>query len=279
LEPEQILLIHVPEARELNLTPDSGPLEILFEDEHLAFINKPRGLSVHPSETDLGVTVVHRLMFHLKTLSTVGGVLRPGIVHRLDKNTSGVLVVSKSDAVHLALARLFETHDLDRRYWAWCYGTASRINSKSPLKLETRIARNPQDRLKMSCDIEGGRTAISEFLKLKNYSTAQHSPFASWIEAKLYTGRTHQVRVHLNHLGSSILGDTLYGVPTATQPKLKTIPQPVRQVMELLQGQALHARVLGLRHPVTGENLRFEANLPEVLTHLTQALEPYQIDP
>ena len=276
LELDQEIEIIIPAPRALDLTPDSGPLQILFEDEYLAVINKPRGISVHPSDTDTGVTVVHRLLHHLKSLSSVGGVLRPGIVHRLDKYTSGVLIVSKTDAVHVELAQLFSEHRLERIYWAWCYGSSPKIPRDRGFRLETKIARNPKDRLKMSCDVLVGRSAISDFRKLKEFSVRTFKgPIASLVEAQLHTGRTHQVRVHLNHLASSILGDSLYGVPSQNQPKLKSLPHDVRASVDSLGGQALHARVLGLIHPITGAELRFEGPLPDELTALAQSLEPY----
>ena len=269
LLPGSEIVIEVPEPAPLDVIAEDIPLDILFEDEHLLVVNKQPGLTVHPSETQVSGTLVNALLHKIKDLSGIGGVLRPGIVHRIDKDTSGALVVSKSDAAHAGLAALFARHDLERRYWAFCYGSP---RWESEFRFESTLGRSQQDRKKMAVNVENGRKAVSIFSKIGEYSVAGKSPFASWIEARLMTGRTHQVRVHLTHLHHSLLGDPVYGTPTDTQAKWKLLPHEIQRAVRALPGQALHARILGFRHPVTGQELRFEAPLPPALQSLVDRL-------
>ncbi len=259
----------VPAPVAISVEPEDIPIEILFEDAHLLVVNKAPGLTVHPSETQKSGTLVNALLFHVKDLSGIGGKLRPGIVHRIDKDTSGALVVSKTDEAHAGLSKLFATHDIDRRYWAVCYGSPA---WDGPEILRTSIGRSPVDRKKMAVDVRNGRDAVSRFTVLERFGSAGKTPHASLIEAKLETGRTHQVRVHLTHLGHSLLGDPVYGSPSPNQHKWKMLPTEVRSAVEALPGQALHARVLGFVHPVTGEKLHFTAPLFPELQTLLEAL-------
>lgn len=253
----------IPAPRTLELIPEYRPIEILFEDEHLAVINKPAGLTVHPSETQHEGTLVHILLHRIKDLSGIGGVLRPGIVHRLDKNTSGALVISKTDAAHQKLVEIFSEHRLERRYWALCYGRFA-----APARIEGSIGRNPQDRKKMAMNVKGGREAVTHVRSLAHYGA-----HACWIEAMLETGRTHQVRVHLTAHGNSLLGDPVYGTPTSKNTKWTVLPPRVQAAVREIPGQALHARVLGFEHPITGQAHRFEAEPPQAWLALRQALE------
>ncbi len=241
----------------LEMVPENIPLQLLFEDEHLVVINKQPGLTVHPSETQHQGTLVNALLFHIKDLSGIGGVLRPGIVHRIDKNTSGAIVVTKTDLAHAGLSTQFANHSIQRKYWALVYGAPK---FEGTYRLETKLGRNPTDRVKMAVTTEEGRNAVTLFSVRCAYGVPQKNPFAAWIEATLETGRTHQVRVHLNHLGHSILGDPLYGVPSANQPKWRALPHAVQDKVIALPGQALHARVLGFKHPITEQELYFEAD-------------------
>ena len=266
-----LVSIDFPDPIPMEIQPEAIPLEFLFQDEHIAVINKPAGLTVHPSSTQATGTLVHALLYHLKDLSGVGGVQRPGIVHRLDKDTSGALVIAKSDLAHRKLVEIFTAHQIERRYWALCYGVPKRTG-----KIATLIARNPNDRLKMSCEVTEGREAITQVQVLQKFGHSGQAPFASWIEAQLETGRTHQVRVHLTHLDSSLLGDPLYGKPMAQQPKWKALPKEVQAGIEKLPGQALHARVLGFAHPISGVPLRFEANPPPAFQALEKTLENFR---
>jgi 23S rRNA pseudouridine1911/1915/1917 synthase len=187
-------------------------------------------------------------------------------------------VITKSDAAHRALSELFSKHGIEREYWAFCYG-APKVRSG---RIESLIGRNPKDRKKMSSNVREGRKAITHYQVLTEYfESAAHRassasrPFASWVSARLETGRTHQVRVHLTDLGHSLLGDPVYGTPTRSQPKWKALPTSIREAVEKLPGQALHARVLGFTHPITGQPLRVEAPLPPALAELQQRLAAY----
>lgn len=265
--------VTLPDPTPIEVLPENIPITILYEDEHLIVVNKQPGLTVHPSDTQASGTLVNALLFHVKDLSGIGGKLRPGIVHRIDKHTSGALVVSKHDEAHTGLAKLFATHTIQRKYWAFAYGS---FRNDEPIKCQTTIARSPADRKKMAVNIEGGRIAISKFQQLEAYGLSQKIPFASLIEATLETGRTHQVRVHLNHLGHSLLGDPTYGTPNAAQAKWKALPNTVQAAVEALPGQALHARVLGFVHPITGKELYFEAEPFCAFAHLMEELKQFK---
>lgn len=265
--------IDFPAPEPSELVPEDRPLEILFEDEHLLVVNKPPGLTVHPSPTQMKGTLVHALLHHIQDLSGIGGVLRPGIVHRIDKDTSGALVITKTDAAHVKLAEVFSKHDIERCYWALCYGAPP--FSKSPKKIESLIGRNPNDRKKMSMTVKTGRSAITYYSCLKEYSIPQKKPFASWLNITLETGRTHQIRVHLTGEGYSILGDPVYGTPTQNHPKWQALPNSIRTSVQTLPGQALHARVLGFTHPITKQPLRFEADPPPEFKAVLEELEKF----
>lgn len=256
----------------MEVLPENIPIQILFEDEHLIVVNKQPGLTVHPSDTQMNSTLVNALLYHVKNLSGIGGKLRPGIVHRIDKDTSGALVVTKDDLTHQGLSKLFATHDIQRKYWALSY--SSPAWEKQTIK--TTIGRSLQDRKKMAVNVEDGREAISHFLKIEEYAQAAKKPFASMIEATLLTGRTHQVRVHLNHLGHSILGDPVYGTPSSSQHKWTALPIEIQKAVNDLPGQALHARVLGFVHPITKKELYFEAEPFPELEKTIQLLRTYR---
>lgn len=266
--------VRFPPVQSLELKPENISLDILHEDAHLIVVNKPAGLTVHPSETQKTGTLVHALLYHVKDLSGIGGVLRPGIVHRIDKDTSGALVITKTDEAHQKLSEVFARHEIERQYWAICYGAPDFQGHEK--RLETLIARNPNDRMKMSIDVKEGRKAVSHFLMKEAYGVSGQKPFASFIQARLETGRTHQIRVHLTSLHHSILGDPLYGTPTSNQPKWKALPKKIQDLTSALPGQALHAATLGFKHPVSGQNLRFEAPPPEHFQRLLDGLSEYR---
>ncbi len=247
--------IKIADPTPIEVLPENIPIQILFEDEHLIVVNKQPGLTVHPSDTQASGTLVNALLHHVKNLSGIGGKLRPGIVHRIDKDTSGAIVISKDDLTHQGLSKLFATHDIQRRYWALVYGSPKWQQQT----LKTTIGRSPNDRKKMAVNVNDGREAISHFTLLEEFAQSSKHPFASLIEAKLQTGRTHQVRVHLTHLGHSLLGDPAYGNPSENQAKWKALPVEVQASVKGLPGQALHARVLGFVHPITKKELYFEA--------------------
>jgi 23S rRNA pseudouridine1911/1915/1917 synthase len=270
LTPGARVEILIPSPRPLDLQPEERPLEFLYEDEHLLVVNKPQGLTVHPSETQMEGTLVHALLHHVKDLSGIGGVLRPGIVHRIDKDTSGALVITKTDAAHAGLSEVFARHEIERSYWALCYGAPK--TPREGLKIETLIGRSPADRKKMSTQVKEGRRAMTWIRMLEAYGLPSKAAFASLIEARLETGRTHQVRVHLTSIHHSILADPVYGVPTERQPKWTALPRDVQERVRALPGQALHARTLGFKHPITGEELRFTAEPPEAFRLLLETL-------
>ncbi|CAM3114889.1 RluA family pseudouridine synthase [Asticcacaulis taihuensis] len=241
--------------------PQDIPLDILFEDEHLIVVNKPVGMAAHPAPGTRDGTLVNALLFHCgDTLSGIGGVLRPGIVHRLDKDTSGILVAAKSDIAHRALSELFSRHDIDREYKAIVRG-APRYMSGT---VTTRIGRSHHDRKKMAVLRAGGREAITHYQLEEVYGDTK--PLAALLTCRLETGRTHQIRVHMAHLGCPCLGDPVYGSGA-----------PAKEVQAILKEldfnrQALHAGLLGFIHPITGQKLKFKAPLPDDMQELADAL-------
>ena len=242
--------------------PEDIPLIVLFEDAHLIVIDKPPGIAMHPAPGSETGTIVNALLHHCgASLSGIGGVARPGIVHRIDKETSGVVVAAKTDAAHQGLSRLFADHDIDRVYVAFTRG------APWPHKgtIEGNIARSSHDRKKMALVKSGGRHAITHYKVAATFGP-QDKPLAARLECRLETGRTHQIRVHLASRGTPCLGDPVYGSggPSAA----------VRAAMDEvgLTRQALHAAVLGFVHPVTGQTLRFESPLPSDMARLEQML-------
>ena len=268
-----IVTVEFPPAAPTELVPEDRQLEILFEDESLVVINKPQGLTVHPSSSQKEGTLVHALLFHIKDLSGIGGVLRPGIVHRIDKDTSGALVITKTDKAHQKLSEIFSRHEIQREYWALCYGAPTQQGEWT--KIESLIGRHPTDRKRMSMKVKEGRKAVTYFQKISEFGVPRAKPFASWLRVKLETGRTHQVRVHLTGLGHSILGDPVYGVPTERQPKWLAIPKEIQGVIREVPGQMLHARVLGFKHPISGKDLLFEAPVSPAFEKVLSALKKY----
>lgn len=227
---------------EASAKPQTIPLEILYEDEELIVVDKPRGMVVHPAAGNPDGTLVNALLAHCQDLSGIGGVLRPGIVHRIDKDTSGILVVAKTDRAHLGLAKQFHDHTIERRYIAIVHG----ILKQTEGTILGPIGRHPFRRTEMAV-VARGRRAVTHYRCLE-----QMAKYAK-IEARLETGRTHQIRVHLSHIGHPLVGDPVYG------RKNERVP---------IEGQALHAAVLGFVHPLSGETLRFEAKLPEAIQRL-----------
>ena len=238
--------VRVPEAAPAEAAPQDIPLSILFEDEHLIVVDKPAGLVVHPAAGNLDGTLVNALLHHCREqLSGIGGVARPGIVHRIDKDTSGLLVVAKTDAAHLGLAEQFAAHSIERAYRAVCAG-----HPRPPQgTVRGAIARSSANRKKMALVEEGrGKHAVT------HYRTLQTLDHATDLECTLETGRTHQVRVHLASIGHPLLGDPVYGrTPAAIRPLLARLG---------FRRQALHAVRLGFDHPVTGRQHRFKSPLP-----------------
>jgi len=259
---EGLYLIAVPEPLPAEPQPEDIPLTVLFEDEHLIVIDKPAGMTVHPAPGHQTGTLVNALLFHCgDSLSGIGGVLRPGIVHRLDKDTSGVMVAAKSDAAHQGLSALFATHDLERQYIALTRGQPRPASGR----VENRIGRSNSDRKKMAVLKTSGRLAITDYRTATTFGP-QDRPLASRVVCRLHTGRTHQIRVHMASIGAPVLGDPIYG----SGPPAPSVRQAIQTTG--LDRQALHAAVLGFVHPITGATLRFETPLPADMSDLEQQL-------
>lgn len=233
------ILVQIPPAQPLEAVPQNIPLDIYYEDPHLLVVYKPKGMVVHPAPGNPDGTLVNALLYHCAgELSGIGGQLRPGIVHRIDKDTSGLLVVAKDDPTHQELSRQMSVHSINRIYQAVCYGGFKEDSGF----VEAPIGRHPQDRKKMASTPKNSRYAYTGWEVVERLGTFTH------IQCKLKTGRTHQIRVHMASIGHPLAGDPVYG------------PQ---KVIKELEGQCLHAGTLGFVHPATGEYMEFNAPLPE----------------
>lgn len=233
------VVVTLPPVQEMAASAQNIPLDIRYEDDDLLVVNKPRGMVVHPAAGNPDGTLVNALLFYCKgSLSGINGVLRPGIVHRIDKDTSGLLLVAKNDFAHTALARQIQAHSLLREYRAVVYGHMPQQEGT----VDAAIGRSTKDRKKMTVQREGGRNAVT------HYSVLEEFPGFTYLRLRLETGRTHQIRVHMAHLGHPVAGDPLYG------PKRNTTG---------LQGQCLHAAVLGFLHPRDQREISLQAELPD----------------
>ncbi|HYG85729.1 MAG TPA: RluA family pseudouridine synthase [Azospirillum sp.] len=250
----------IPEAQEI-------PLTVVYEDEDVLVLDKPAGLVVHPAAGNPDNTLVNALLAHCgDSLSGIGGVRRPGIVHRLDKDTSGLMVIAKNDRAHHALTEQFSGRALSRTYQALVWGAPSPKTGR----IEGNIGRCPTDRKKMAV-VAGGKHAATHYTVLRSFHGA-----AALVECTLETGRTHQIRVHMAHIGHPLVGDPLYGRGRATRPrgsKAAPLPEPIRTALVGFPRQALHAVGLSFLHPRTGERLRFSVEMAEDLRALLQTLE------
>jgi 23S rRNA pseudouridine1911/1915/1917 synthase len=254
--------VEIPPPVSAEPRPENIPLTVLFEDEHLIVIDKPPGIAMHPAPGSESGTVVNALLHHCgDSLSGIGGVARPGIVHRIDKETSGVVVVAKTDAAHQGLSALFATHDIDRMYVALTRGAPSPIKGT----IEGAIGRSTSDRKKMAMVKTGGRHAITHYTVARTFGPVAR-PLAARVACRLETGRTHQIRVHLASKGAPCLGDAVYGSGSPSQPVKDAIAAAG------LRRQALHAAVLGFVHPITGETMRFESPQPDDMARLEALL-------
>jgi len=263
------ITLAAPEPVEAEPEPQAIPLDILYEDDHLIVINKPAGMVVHPAPGNPDGTLVNALIHHCgDSLRGIGGVKRPGIVHRLDKDTSGVMVAAKTETAHNGLAAQFADHGrtgpLERGYTAFVWGLPNPLIGT----VETLIGRDPHNRLKQAVLDRDGREAITHYRVDDRFAADRWA--VSQLSCRLETGRTHQIRVHLAHIGHPLLGDEVYGSGFAT--KINTLPPPAQTALRTLRRQALHAALLGFAHPATGEEMRFEAPLPADLDALRTAL-------
>ena len=255
-----------PDAKETHIKPFKIPLNFLYEDNDIIVINKSPGVVVHPGAGNFKETLVNGLLFHCKNnLSGVGGKLRPGIVHRIDKDTSGVLVVAKNDLAHIKLSKQFSDHTIKRTYEAIVWGSLRPPNGK----INENISRSEKNRQLMAVKKSKGKKAITNYKTLKIFKNLNLQKM-SLVECKLETGRTHQIRVHMNFKGNPILGDKSYG---KSKTKFKKIDKIVEQKINNFNRQALHAKSLGFVHPRTGEDLFFKADRPKDLDMIIKILE------
>ncbi len=257
-------IITIPENIPLDVQKSDIPLDIIYEDSEIIVINKPAGLVVHPAAGHSDDTLVNALLFHCHDLSGIGGVERPGIVHRLDKDTSGLMVVAKTDNAHINLSEQFANHEVEKLYKAVVYGTFKPLSGT----IKGSIGRSPKNRQKMAI-VPNGKSATTHYKTIDSYFDG----VISLVECDLETGRTHQIRVHLSQNGHSLVGDSLYGGGNKTLKS--TLPQDVRDAINNFKRQALHAYKLSFTHPTNCEKLSFEIPLSDDINQLINILTPY----
>lgn len=246
---DDTISVTIPEPEDIDILPEDIPLDIVFEDEDILIVNKPKGMVVHPAAGHYTGTLVNAIMYHCKDqLSSINGVLRPGIVHRIDMDTTGLLVVCKNDLAHQSLAEQLKVHSITRKYYAIVYDNIVEDEGT----INKPIGRHPTDRKKQTIDLRNGREAITHYRVLERLNGKY-----TFIECQLETGRTHQIRVHMSSIHHPILGDAVYG--------------PDKNSYHL-QGQTLHAGVLGFQHPRTGNYVEFQSELPDYFEELLKQL-------
>lgn len=238
LRPADAVVLTQPELKTTEAKPQNIPLDIVYEDEDLLVVNKPKGMVVHPAAGNYENTLVNALLYHCgDSLSGINGVIRPGIVHRIDKDTSGLLIVAKNDFAHVELARQIKAHSFHRVYEAVVYGNLKKDSGS----IDQPIGRNPKDRKKMAVTLKNSKNAVTHYTVIERFGDFTH------IRCTLETGRTHQIRVHMAYIGHPLAGDAVYGP---------------RNVIRALDGQCLHAREIGFVHPRSGKNMAFQSDLP-----------------
>ena len=237
VEPNEVINVTIPDPVDTTIAPENIPLDVVYEDHDVIVVNKPSGMIVHPSAGIYSGTLVNALLYHCDDLSSINGVNRPGIVHRIDKETSGLLMVAKNDKAHLSLSAQLEEHSVIRRYVALVHGVIPHNKGR----IVAPIGRDSDDRQKMAVTDKNAKEAITNFTVLERFDDM------TLIECRLETGRTHQIRVHMQYIGYPVYGDPKYG----------------RRSDDTSHGQYLHAKILGFKHPITGEQMLFEAKLPD----------------
>lgn len=247
IKTEDAVRVLLPPLITPDILPENIPLDILYEDEDVIVVNKPKGMVVHPAPGHYSGTLVNALLYHCDNLSGINGVLRPGIVHRIDKDTTGSIIACKNDAAHASIASQLKEHSIVRKYHAIVCGRLPDMEGT----IHTRIGRHPTDRKKMAVVREGGKDAITHYRVLQQFEKY------TYVECVLETGRTHQIRVHMASIGHPLLGDEIYGTPSKQYK---------------LQGQCLHAKILGFSHPSTGKYVETDAPLPSYFEHLLTIL-------
>ncbi|MBQ9927779.1 MAG: RluA family pseudouridine synthase [Lachnospiraceae bacterium] len=248
LKTEDKIILQLPPAVTPDIEPEAIPLSILYEDDDVIVINKPKGMVVHPAAGHYSGTLVNALLYHCAgNLSGINGILRPGIVHRIDKDTTGSVIACKNDFAHASIAAQLKEHTIVRKYHAIVCGNLKEDQGT----IRTLIGRHPNDRKKMAVVSTGGKEAVTHYRVIERFGKY------TYVECQLETGRTHQIRVHMSHLGYPLLGDEVYGR---------------RDVVHHLQGQTLHAKILGFKHPVTGEYIETDAPLPEYFKKLVNII-------
>ncbi|WP_395020540.1 RluA family pseudouridine synthase [Dongia sp.] len=262
VKPGQVFALEIPPAAPAGPQGQAIALNIVYEDDDLIVIDKPAGMVVHPAPGNPDNTLVNALIAHCgESLSGIGGEKRPGIVHRIDKDTSGLIVAAKNDAAHKALSAAFAAHHIERAYLCLVWG----LPSPTAGEITGNIGRHPVDRKRMAVVSRGGKHAVTHYRVLKSFGLG-----AALVECRLETGRTHQIRVHMAKIGHPLIGDPTYGKPTAA--RRNRLPPEARQAAEAFPRQALHATLLGFDHPRTGKHLRWASESPQDLRRLEQTL-------
>jgi 23S rRNA pseudouridine1911/1915/1917 synthase len=269
IKPGEAYRVALPEAVAAEPEAQDIPLNVVYEDAHLIVVDKPAGLVVHPAPGSPERTLVNALLHHCgDSLSGIGGVKRPGIVHRIDKDTSGLIVAAKTDAAHQGLAALFAAHDIERSYLALIWGHLAPLQGR----IEGDIGRDPKDRKRMAVVGRNGKAAVTHYATEKLIFDAKGQPVCALLRCDLETGRTHQIRVHLTSKGHPLVGDALYG--RSRSRRRFALDEALTARLTGFPRQALHAATLGFRHPVTGEDLHFVSPLPADMAELLAALHP-----
>jgi 23S rRNA pseudouridine1911/1915/1917 synthase len=264
IAPGEVIDITLPRPPRMEAKAESIPLDIVYEDDQLLVVNKPAGMVTHPAYAHYSGTLVNALLHHSRSLSSLNTEMRPGIVHRLDKDTTGLLVVAKNDTAHHLLAAQFSKRTIDREYWALVWGALKQPSGV----IDARLGRSKRDRKKVTV-VEEGKSAVTEYEVLKEFD------FLSLIRLKLKTGRTHQIRVHLAHIGHPVFGDPTYGGRNAAWGGLEgKRAQHAQNLLTLITRQALHAKTIGFIHPTTREHVRFDSELPEDMQRVLEGLQP-----